>query len=266
VAVNRQPLRRARDLLGALRVSVFSPDDLTLVKGGPTERRRWLDDTLVGSHPRADALRSEFERVLRQRNALLRQVGGRLDAEAAATLDVWDAKLVESGEALAQARADLVVRLEPVLDRAYRNLSGDEDVVAAAYEAPWRAAGLAAALAAARAEELRRGLSLVGPQRDDLSLSIGALPARTQASQGEQRSLALALRLAAHDLMSEIAREPPVLLLDDVFSELDPARCEALLALLPPGQAVLTTAGLLPPAAHPDLILRIRDGRLEEAA
>jgi len=268
VAVNRQPLRRARDLLGSLRVSVFSPDDLALVKGGPAERRRWLDDTLVGSHPRADAVRSEFERVLRQRNALLRQVGGRLDAEAAATLDVWDAKLVESGEALARARADLVMRLEPVLDRAYRNLSGaeGEPVVIAAYEAPWRATGLAAALAQARAEELRRGISLVGPQRDDLSLALGALPARTHASQGEQRSLALALRLAAHDLMAEIAGEPPVLLLDDVFSELDPARSEALLALLPAGQAVLTTAGAIPPSARPDLVLRIRDGRLEEAA
>jgi len=268
VAVNRQPLRRTRDLLGALRVSIFSPDDLALVKEGPAGRRRWLDDTLVGSHPRADAVRSEFERVLRQRNTLLRQVGGRLDAEAATTLDVWDAKLAESGEALAQARADLVLRLQPVLDRAYRNLSGsDEDpVVTATYEAPWRATGLAVALAAVRAEELRRGISLVGPQRDDLTLTMGALPARTHASQGEQRSLALALRLAAHDLMSEIAGEPPVLLLDDVFSELDPDRSAALLALLPPGQAVLTTAGAVPPTARPDLILRIRDGRLEEAA
>jgi DNA replication and repair protein RecF len=268
VAVNRQPLRRARDLLGALRVSIFSPDDLALVKGGPAERRRWLDDTLVSSHPRADAVRSEFERVLRQRNALLRQVGGRLDADAATTLEVWDAKLVESGEALARARADLVERLEPVLDRAYRNLSGaaGAPAVTATYEAPWRAAGLAAALAGARAEELRRGVSLVGPQRDDLALTLDALPSRTHASQGEQRSLAVALRLAAHDLVSEIAGEPPVLLLDDVFSELDPARSEALLSLLPAGQAVLTTAGVVPAAAQPDLVLRIRGGRLEEAA
>jgi DNA replication and repair protein RecF len=265
VAVNRQPLKRSRDLLGALRVTVFSPDDLVLVKGSPGERRRYLDDVLVALHPKNDALRAEVDRVLRQRNTLLRQLGGRLTAEAAPTLDVWDAKLVQAGEALAAAREELVATLEPVLARAYANVAGAAMVAWAHYEAPWRAKGLAAALAIARADEVRRGTSLVGPQRDDLVLELEGRPARTHASQGEQRALALALRLAAHQVVTAAVGEPPVLLLDDVFSELDPARSEALVAHLPPGQALLTTAASLPPGAPPDLVVRVTRGRFQAA-
>lgn len=265
VQVNRQRLARARDLLGALRVTVFSPDDLVLVKGGPAERRRFLDDALVALSPRNDAVRADVDRVLRQRNALLRQAGGRLSPGIEATLDVWDAKLVEHGEHLARARADLVARLEPVLGKAYDQVATASADVQVAYEAPWMAGGLAAALAGARRDEVRRGVSLVGPHRDDLVLRLGGLPARTHASQGEQRSLALALRLAAHAVVADAAGSPPVLLLDDVFSELDPERSAALLAHLPEGQAVLTTAAALPPDARPELVLRVAGGRVAEA-
>lgn len=260
VSVNKQRVRRGSDLLGALRVSVFSPDDLELVKGGPSARRRYLDDTLVALHPRYDALRRDLERILRQRTALLRQSGGRPTPEIAATLDVWDAKLAAAGEALADARADLVGRLEPALAKAYADLAPERGLIAAAYDAPWRAAGLAAALADARAEELRRGVCLVGPHRDDLSLRINAMPARTHASQGEQRSLALALRLAAHRLVADALDEVPILLLDDVFSELDPDRTDALLHHLPAGQALLSTAGLLPAGATPDQVVTVAGG------
>ncbi|MDQ3896409.1 MAG: DNA replication/repair protein RecF, partial [Actinomycetota bacterium] len=251
VTVNKQRLRRSSDLLDALRVSVFAPDDLELVKDGPSARRRYLDDTLVALSPKHDALRRDLDRILRQRTALLRQSAhafgpagrGRLTADITSTLDVWDAKLVAAGEALADARAALVTRLEPALAKAYGDVAPARSEVSAAYEAPWRAAGLAAALARARAEELRRGVCLVGPHRDDLTLRINAMPARTHASQGEQRSMALALRLAAHRLVADALDDVPVLLLDDVFSELDPGRAEALLHHLPAGQAVLTTAG-----------------------
>jgi DNA replication and repair protein RecF len=256
VAVNRQPLRRASDLAGALVVSVFSPDDLELVKGGPSARRRYLDDLLVGLHARNDALRRDLERILRQRTALLRDAGGRLSPALAPTLDVWDAKLASVGDALGEARADLVARLAPVLSASYAGIAGpDARPVAIAYEAPWRAEGLAAALAASRAEELRRAVCLVGPHRDELALSISAMPARTHASQGEQRSLALALRLAGHRVVGEAVGEPPVLLLDDVFSELDDGRSQALLDHLPPGQAILTTTGAVPAGARPDLVV-----------
>jgi DNA replication and repair protein RecF len=262
VLVNRQPLQRARDLLGVLRVTVFAPDDLELVKGGPAERRRYLDDALVASHPRYDALRAEVDKVLKQRNALLKNAGGRLDESAAFTLDVWDAKLVESGGALASARQNLLDRLAPALSQTYDAVAHGPAEVSVAYLAEWAAPGLAEALAAARKDDVRRGVSTVGPHRDDVELRIGGLPARTHASQGEQRSLALALRLAAHHVITDVTGSAPVLLLDDVFSELDPDRSDALLANLPTGQTVLTSASGLPPKASPDLILHVRDGRI----
>ena len=263
VQVNRQRLQRSRDLLGALRTSVFSPDDLALVKGGPAERRRYLDDTLVALHPRYDQLRSEVERVLRQRNALLKQSAGgnRFDESAAFTLDVWDVKLAESGEALAAARDELVRRISPLVADAYRSLAFDADVaVEARYESSWAATGLAAALANTRKDDLRRGVTTVGPHRDELHLEIAGLPARTHASQGEQRSLALAMRLAAHQVVTSDTGTAPVLLLDDVFSELDPSRSDSLLHHLPAGQTVLTSAAGLPAGAEPDLVLRLEHG------
>jgi DNA replication and repair protein RecF len=246
--------------LGALRVTVFSPDDLALVKGSPEQRRSFLDDTLVSLHPRYDQLRGDLERVLRQRSALLKQVGGRLDAEAQLTLDVFDAKLTEAGEALASARANLVAKLEPLLGDAYDRVARAAADVHATYDPPWRSTGLAEALVAARADDLRRGVSTVGPHRDDLDLKIAGLPARTHASQGEQRSLALAMRLAAHHIVTDITESSPVLLLDDVFSELDPDRSDALLRSLPPGQTILSTAAGLPPGIVPGAVLEVRQG------
>ena len=266
VQVNRQRMQRARDLLGALRVTVFSPDDLELVKGGPAGRRRYLDDALVAVHPRHDAQRREVDRVLRQRNALLRSARGRLDESAAFTLDVWDAKLAAAGEALAAARDDLVRQLAPLLAAAYGEVAGSPIAVAATYHAPWRAAGLGTALAAARRDDLRRGVSTVGPHRDDLVVGLGGAPARTHASQGEQRSLALALRLAGHQLVTAATGTPPVLLLDDVFSELDPVRSAALVRHLPAGQTILTTAAGLPAGAVPDKVLRVDGSIIREAA
>ena len=259
--VDRQPLRRAADLLGALRVSLFSPDDLELVKGGPSARRRYLDDALVALHPRNAAIRADAERVLRQRNALLKQCRGRLDAAAESTLDVWDAKLAATGEALASARDELVAALDVPVAKAYDELAGGPADVGIAYERSW-VGPLAAALAAARADDVRRGLTTVGPHRDELRLSVAGAPARTHASQGEQRSLALALRLALHGTVTEAVGEPPVLLLDDVFSELDADRSAALVAHLPDGQALLTTAGAVPAGIRPDRVVRVGDGRV----
>jgi DNA replication and repair protein RecF len=258
--LNKQPLRRARDLLGAVRVTVFSPDDLALVKGSPGDRRTYLDDLLVSLHPRYDQLRTEVDRVLRQRAALLKQSGGRLDDAAALTLDVFDAKLVEAGEALGSARRNLIEALGPVLGDAYDQVARHAAHIHATYEPAWMDDGLGPALVAARREDLRRGVTTVGPHRDELELEIGDLPARTHASQGEQRSLALALRLAAHHVVADKTETTPVLLLDDVFSELDPERSDALLRSLPPGQTVLSTATALPAGAVPGTVLRVRDG------
>ena len=261
VLVNRQRLRRSRDLLGALRVSVFSPDDLALVKGGPSERRRLLDEALVSLHPRHAETQASFERVLRQRGTLLRQAGGRLTPEIASTLDVWDAKLTEHGTALAEARRDLVTRIEGPVAKAYDQVAAASARVSLRYVSSW-GEDLGAALAAARADDVRRAANTVGPHRDELELRIAELPARTHASQGEQRSLALSLRLGVHTAVTEATETPPVLLLDDVFSELDPARSAALMTHLPAGQAVLTTAGPIPPGASPAKTVRIAGGRV----
>jgi DNA replication and repair protein RecF len=261
VQVNRQRLRRTRDLLGTLRVSVFSPDDLELLKGGPGLRREYLDGLLVALHPRNDVVRSEWERSLRQRNALLKQVRGRLDDAAAMALEVWDTKASESGTTLVERREELAQRLGPAVEVAYKELAGRADRVELEYARSWEG-DLGTALVGSRVEELRRNLTLVGPHRDELRVRLNGMPARTHASQGEQRCLALALRLAGHREVGREVGAPPVLLLDDVFSELDADRSAALLASLPKGQAFLTTATELPVGAVPDLVVDIEPGRL----
>ncbi len=262
VQVNKQKLGRSRELLGVMRVTVFSPDDLELVKGGPQQRRRFMDDTLVSLALKYDALRLELDRIVKQRNTLLKVAGGRLNDELEVSLDVWDAKFAQVGDQFGHARAVLIARLAPMVTEAYEQLADRPSVVELRYEPVWRQRGLVTALAEARTDDVRRGTSTTGPHRDDVDLFIGGLPARTHASQGEQRTLALALRLAAHRMVAEKAGSSPVLVLDDVLSELDPLRSAALLLHLPPGQVVLTTASALPEAAHPDAIVRIESGAI----
>lgn len=260
VLVNKQRLTRSRDLLGVLRTTVFSPGDLDMVKGGPGIRRGYLDQLLISMDPRNDVLRSDFERSVRQRNALLKQTKGRLDESAALTLEVWDSKLIESGEELARRRVDLISALGPVVQLAYADVAGAPERVELGYESRWLDKGLSAALGEVRADELRRGVTLVGPHRDDLSIRLNDLPSRTHSSQGEQRSLALALRLGGHRLVTDLVGSAPVLLLDDVFSELDPERSAALLTSLPRGQTLLSSASGLPEGIHADQKLRITHG------
>jgi DNA replication and repair protein RecF len=264
--VNRQPLRRSRDLSTMIRTSVFSPDDLILVKGGPGERRLYLDDVLAAVHPRYSARQDDLEKVLKQRNALLKQIGGRLDDGAAFTLDVYDAKLAEIGTAVANSRVRLLERLSVEIDLAYGliadSAAGSTVAVSAMYDAPWRevSGGLQQALLEGRTDDVRRGLSLVGPHRDDVSLRIDGRPSRTHASQGEQRTLALAMRLAAHRLLTAETGSPPILLLDDVFSELDPDRSAALVRHLPVGQALLASAQPPPPGIAVESVMYVARG------
>jgi DNA replication and repair protein RecF len=192
----------------------------------------------------------ETDRVLRQRAALLRQAGGRLGAEVTATLDVWDQRLADAGKVLVEARERLVSDLDPLVAAAYRHLAGapdgaDEGQLRQYYLRSWDGE-LLQALGASRPDDLRRGVNTVGTHRDDLSLQIEGREARTHASQGEQRCVALALRLGVHQLVRARTALIPTLLLDDVFSELDPARSRALVEELPVGQSILTTAVPLP--------------------
>ena len=265
VQVNRQRLQRVRDLLGTVRVTVFSPDDLILVKGSPGDRRRFLDETLVALAIKYDSVRLEVDRIVSQRNSLLKQASSRLTDEIEVTLDVWDAKFADIADQFGYARATLVARLAPMIQDAYEQLAGAPTAIDLIYEPAWRSTGLAAALVEARAFDVRRGVTTVGPHRDELAMSIGGLPSRTHASQGEQRTLALALRLAGHRLVTERTGSAPVLVLDDVLSELDDHRATALLDHLPAGQVIITTASELPPAARADRILRVRAGHVHDA-
>jgi DNA replication and repair protein RecF len=260
VLLNKQPLPKTRALRDVLRVSVFSPDDLILVKGGPGERRGYLDGVFAALHLRNEALLSDLDRIIRQRNALLKQSGGRLSAEVGFTLDLWDAKLATTGAALCEARFALVDQLRPTLAQAYADIADRPAPVEISYIPSWSggAADLEAAIAASRNDDVRRGVSLVGPHRDDVLLRIEGRPSRTHASQGEQRTLALSMRLASHRFLTEQLGSAPVLLLDDVFSELDPSRSDALVRHLPAGQSLLATAGFVPPAANVESRILVR--------
>jgi DNA replication and repair protein RecF len=272
IQVNKQPITRRRDMLEHLRVTVFSPDDLAVVKGGPARRRDYLDELLEAGSPRLASVRTDYERVLRQRNALLR--GGVRDAEARTTLDVLDDRLATTGGELVRSRLRLVVQLTPEIEQAYGALAGAAPGLGLRYEAEWSDGELEpdrlddvephlrAALESQRRREMDRGVTLVGPHRDDWRLLLHGLDARSHASQGEQRTLALALRLAGHRLIAAIIERDPVLLLDDVFSELDPDRSAALVAHLPATQTLLTTAGTVPPGIDAERQLEVHAGKV----
>jgi DNA replication and repair protein RecF len=254
--LNRQKVGRLRDLLEVLAVSVFAPEDLDLMKGSPSVRRDAIDGAIVAVTPARDQQRRDLARILKQRNALLRQSGGRLPDDVALTLDVWDQRLSEAGDAWSQNRSNLVRALNDEVRRSYVELASKPATVTVEYVPSWTG-DLAGALAEGRRDDLRRGISLIGPHRDEIRFALNGLPARTHASQGEQRTLSLALRLAIHRLVATARGDTPLLLLDDVFSELDPMRSAALLKALPDGQALLTTAGGLPESANPERIVEI---------
>jgi DNA replication and repair protein RecF len=273
VLLNRHPISRARDLHGLLRTTMFAPDDLQLVKGGPAERREYLDDLLVMLAPRYDAARTDFERVLKQRNALLK--AGVRDDDDDATLVVFDEQLVRAGGEVVRGRLRLLARLAPIINATYEEVSGQAAPIDGTYHAEWAEAPLndddadaveemlRRSIAARRKHERDRGVTLVGPHRDEWRLTINDLDARGQASQGEQRTLALALRLAGHELVADLTGVVPVLLLDDVFSELDAPRAGALIRRLTGGQTLVTTAGALPPGVDAQHTFHVHDGHVE---
>ena len=254
--INGAAVPKARDVLGVLRSVLFAPEDLGIVKGDPALRRTYLDDLLVARSPRYAAVHADYERVLKQRNALLKSAGGaRRAGTGLRTLDVWDSHLATAGAAVLAGRHELIAALRPLVDKAYSGVSHGggpalleyrsslADDVAESADRDLLAAALSAALAESRDRELDRGITLVGPHRDDLVLSLGELPARGYASHGESWSFALALRLAAYDLLCSDGGEP-VLVLDDVFAELDDQRRESLAELVAPAEQVLITAAV----------------------
>ncbi|SOJ58097.1 DNA replication and repair protein RecF [Mycobacterium simulans] len=260
--LNRSPVRSTREVVGVLRAVLFAPEDLALVRGDPADRRRYLDDLATVRRPAIAAVRADYDKVLRQRTALLKAASGaryRGDRAALDTLDVWDSRLAEHGAELMAARIDLVNQLAPEVEKAYQLLAPESRSAAIGYRASMDGVGrgesggadrealetgLLAALAARRNAELERGVCLVGPHRDDLELRLGDQPAKGFASHGESWSLAVALRLAAYELLRADGTEP-VLLLDDVFAELDTKRRRALATVAESAEQVLVTAAVL---------------------
>jgi len=260
--VNRSQLPRARDLLGWMRAVLFSPEDLALVKGDPSDRRGFLDKLLVLRSPRFAGVKADYDRILRQRNTLLKTAGfarrGTSGDAAVATLDVWDEHLAHTGAELLAARLQLVDALQPYLGTAYARVAADAtadrtsaavtykpsfELAAAVRDRTVLSEALSAEIARRRKDELDRGISLVGPHRDDLTLTLGELPAKGYASHGESWSFALALRLASYDLLRADG-DDPVLILDDVFAELDRGRRDQLAAIVGTAEQVLVTAAV----------------------
>jgi DNA replication and repair protein RecF len=278
--INRSNPVRARDLLGICQTVLFAPEDLALVKGDPSNRRRFLDELLVSLMPRHAATRSDYDRVLKQRNALLKSGrAGKFTAGHEATLDVWDQHMARAGAELLHARLELVELLQPHLNNAYAQLTDGSKEARAVYRStlqdileddgtsstgtstgePVPSEDLRAlsvqqltdryiqAFAAARRKELERGISLVGPHRDELELVLGSAPAKGYASHGETWSMCLSLRLASYYVMLDDARtggSPPILILDDVFAELDVQRRRKLAAIVSGAEQVLVTAAV----------------------
>jgi DNA replication and repair protein RecF len=275
--LNRSPVTRPREVLGALRTVMFAPEDLALVRGDPSERRRFVDELLVARAPRYAGVRADYDRVLKQRNALLktsafaRRAGARSAGSAAGpsgsaagdlrTLDVWDGHLATLGAELLAGRFEALAALAPYVEKAYDAVSNGRGRARIAYRSSLApddeppqpaelvadreviAAQLLNALARVRPQEVERGTTLVGPHRDDLVLHLGDLPAKGYASHGESWSYALALRLASYDLLNADGGEP-VLILDDVFAELDTQRRERLAELVRNASQVLVTAAV----------------------
>lgn len=254
--LNRSPVRNTREILGVLRAVLFAPEDLALVRGEPGERRRYLDELATVRRPRIAGVRADYDKVLRQRTALLKTASAarhRGDRSVFDTLDVWDGHLAAHGAQLMAARVDLVNQLYPEVEKAYQLLAPESRPASIAYRATvefgatdgveYFEAALLDALARRRDAEIERGVCLVGPHRDDLELRLSDQPAKGYASHGESWSMALALRLAAYELLRSEGSDP-VLLLDDVFAELDQSRRRALAAVAGSAEQVLVTAAV----------------------
>jgi DNA replication and repair protein RecF len=256
--LNRSPVRSPREVIGVLRAVLFAPEDLALVRGDPSDRRRYLDDLAAVRRPRVAAVRADYEKVLRQRTALLKSASGarfRGDRGSLDTLDVWDGHLAAHGAELMAARIDLVNELAPEVQKSYQLLAPASRPAAISYRASVDVetgstdveqlrTALLEQMAQRRDAELERGVCLVGPHRDDLELRLGEQVAKGFASHGESWSMALALRLASYELLRADGSDP-VLLLDDVFAELDTARREALATAAASAEQVLVTAAVL---------------------
>ena len=258
VKQNGSPLSKARELLGILLTVTFAPEDLMLVKGDPSERRKFMDDAITQLMPSFAAVRADFEKCLKQRNALLKSAYGKTNQEVFHTLDVWDLQLARTGAQVMYHRIKLIENIQELVANAYTEVSDDRGPLDIAYvssleiqtnEAELTIASIEAALLAAltekRKSELDRGITLVGPHRDEMQLMLRNLPVRGYASHGESWSCALALKLSLFELLKRSSRGgDPILILDDVFAELDEIRRRKLVEVIKGNEQTIITAAV----------------------
>ena len=255
--INKSPLPRPRELLGVLRTVLFAPEDLSIVRGDPDGRRTFLDQLMMLRTPRIAGVKADYDRVLKQRNALLKSAGHTRGSFDHATLAVWNDHVISYGSELLESRLQLVRDLREPVAKAYADLAPSAGDAALDYRASWApndswepmvqrveiAETLRESLARVESDELARGVTLVGPHRDDLLLNLGDHPAKGYASHGESWSMVLALRLASFELLREDG-DDPVLILDDVFAELDTTRRQRLAEMVSGAEQVLVTAAV----------------------
>lgn len=255
VSLNGNPLVKSRDILGLVTTVIFSPEDLDLVKGDPSARRRFIDELSTLLAPKFSNTRSDFERTLKQRNTLLKSLGRRTPStQARATLDAWDEQLIQTGAEIISTRLENVRRIEPHLTEFGTAISGDTEPLQLNYANTWLPPDVSekteiaelfkAELENRNKDEVDRGVTLVGPHRDDLNLQLSGLPAKGYASHGQSWSIAIALRLAAFKLLRE-HDDDPILILDDVFAELDERRRTRLISIITDVEQTLITAAVL---------------------
>ena len=261
--INKSPLPRPRELLGVLRAVVFAPEDLGLVRGDPDARRGFLDELMVLQTPRLAGVKSDYDRMLKQRNALLKSAAATRGSFDATTLAVWNDHLVQLGSEVLEARLSLVAALQAPVQKAYADLAPTGGDAGLDYKASWCdgsplqrvvsrdeiARELRLALERVERDELQRGVTLTGPHRDDLLLILGDHPAKGYASHGESWSMVLALRLASFELLRADG-DDPVLILDDVFAELDSTRRDRLADMVGDAEQVLVTAAVAEDIPH----------------
>ncbi len=252
----QRPTSRAA-VAEVLPLTVFTPEGVDVVRQGPEHRRTLLTNLLTDVAPHQSETVERFAKVLQQRNAVLRGLQGqRPTLIQRDELDVWNTEFCAAAEILVTSRIDLLNDLSPLVSHFYQELARNTLSVRTEYEQSW-SSELSSALLTALSDDVHRGYTTIGPHRDDVVFQLDGRDARRQASQGEQRSLALAVRLAGHELVQRERGVAPLLLLDDVFSELDPLRSDRLLHLLPGGQTLVTTASPLPQAMTPAVVVDV---------
>ena len=253
--VNGQRPKSRADVADVLPLTVFTPEGVDIVRQGAEHRRTFLTNLLTDVDLTTGDVIERFTRILSQRNALLRQLQGeRPTSLQQGELDVWTIDFCRVSEELVALRKKLLDDVAPLISNYYHELAEDDSIITATYEQSW-SGDLEQALRDSFDDDRFRGHTTIGPQRDDVALTLDGRDTRRQASQGEQRSLALAIRLAGHELVQNRRGVDPLLLLDDVFSELDPHRSDRLLNLLPTGQTLVTTASPLPAGMHPAAVI-----------